>query len=183
MGDYLSERERAMFAALPRYRLGSAVLEDRVVSALVKRGLLRRAITAFGRAPWRVLSQLSAAAAVLVGVIALGRATQAADLDRGVGPVVANGFVAAVALDSIRRLTGARGEAAALLPIVRRMGSVAAGAVVMLPADTVDAIARIARDMARTTYRAASLQLARTRRDTMVALARSQGIYPEPLAR
>ena len=183
----LTPRERAMLSALPRHRVGSAVLEDRVVDALVRRGLLRRLGAAFGRAPWRVLSYLSAAAAVFVLGAAVDRTVHAAD---SVPAPASTGESVALAAPSADAGPGRESDsvwhrgAARVLPLVHRVGTVTVGAIVMLPNDTVDVLARFARDFARSTFRAAALQLARTRADSMVAMARSSGYaLAEPVAR
>jgi hypothetical protein len=184
MDDRLTPRERAMFASLPRQRVGSAALEDRVVSSLVQRGLLRRTMMAFGRAPWRVLSQLGATAAVFIIGVLVGRTGQAANVVHPERDVVAVGVVAGGALAGTALLAGTeRQSKGSFQPVMRRMGSATMGAaLVMLPPDTVDALLRIARDFARVTVRAASLQLARSHADTMVAMARVVGV-PEPVWR
>jgi hypothetical protein len=198
--DELSPRERAMLSSLPRARVGSAALEDRVVTALVQRGMLRRTVMAFGRAPWRMMVPLSAAAAVFLMSAVLGRTSQAADVAAtneaaGTSASLAVGTeenmlleTAASIGDSIRLAAIVSGAMAArhvtnspLMPAVERMGSTYAGAFTLLRPDTVQALARIARDLVRTTYRAAALQLARTRADSMFALAPMA--LPEPVAR
>jgi hypothetical protein len=175
----LTGRERAMLAALPRYRVGSAALEDRVVGALMRRGLLQRTVVAFGRAPWRVLTQLAAAAAVFLMGALLWRTSQATEVP-GASGMLANGSHAtsAQATPGTASLAGDARDtilalAVASAPVVRRMGTAYAGALIMLPADTVESLARIARDFARFTVRAAGLQLARTHEDTMMVLART----------
>ncbi len=176
MDDQLTARERAMFASLPRHRVGSAALEDRVVHSLMERGLLRRVTMAFGRSPWRVLGQLTAAAMVFVVGVVVGRTGQAASI-----PVASRDLQA---VEGLAGTPGARVAAvgmaqttpshvSSLGPILQRVGSVYVGVLVMLPVDTVDALTRIARDVARMTFNAAALQLARTHRDTVVAMLRT----------
>ena len=191
MDDYsLTPRERAMLTALPRYRVGSAALEDRVVDALVRHGLLRRVGAAFGRAPWRVLSYLSAAAAVFVLGAAVDRTVNAADS----APASVGAAGGAVAIAMLAAASGAETRksdsiwqrgVSRMAPLVRGAGNAAVSAVTQLPGDTVDALARIAGNFARATYRAASLQLARTHADSVVAMARSSRgfLLAEPVAR
>jgi hypothetical protein len=183
--DELSPRERMMLSSLPRARVGSAALEDRVVTALVQRGLLRRTVMAFGRAPWRMMVPLSAAAAVFLMSAVLGRTSQAADVAATTEATGPSASLSSSIADSMRLAMFVSGALTARRvtnsPIVNRVGSTYAGAFTLLRPDTVQTLARIARDIVVTTYRAAALQLARTHQDSMFALARTA--LPEPVAR
>jgi hypothetical protein len=151
--DDLTPRERAMFAALPRHRVGSAALEDRVVAALMHRGLLHRMSAAFGRTPWRVVTQLAAAAAVFVMGAVYGQSSLAASKQRSAptGP------------DLVSMQNEQTGEVKPedLAPLIKRVGTAYVSVLSMLPADTVDTLARFAHQAAKATWRAAASQMAR----------------------
>jgi hypothetical protein len=177
MDDQWTARERTMLASLTRHRVGSAALEDRVVHALVERGLLRRVAMAFGRSSLRVLGQLTAAAMVFVVGVVVGRTGHAADVpvasrDHHAVEGLAGGQAATMVPD-LALEQAAPIPRASLGPILQRVGTAYVGVLVMLPVDTVDALTRIARDVARMTFNAAALQLARTHRDTIIAMRRA----------
>jgi hypothetical protein len=158
--DELTPRERAMFAALPRHRVGSAALEERVVGALVQHGLLRRMSIVFGRTPWRVMTQLAAAAAVFVVGVLVGQNVRATTKS----PVLPS-----VESQDLAATQGAEVQPEELAPLIKRVGTAYVSVIAMLPADTVDTLARMAHNVAVSTFRAAASQMSKLHSDSVQA--------------
>ena len=166
--DELTPAMRAMLGALPRTRVPSAALENRVVGALRERGLLRRLTQSprFGGASWRRLTQVAGIAAVFVAGMFVGRGTTPAST---------------LAMQHVE--SGKRIEGTQLPPTISRVGAAYVASLAMIPADTVDSIARIALKVARSTFGSAARELVRRMpADSIVALLAPMGIRVVPLA-
>jgi hypothetical protein len=123
------------------------------VGALVERGMLRRMAAAFGRAPVQVLSRMAKVAAVFVVGMLVGRApsaVRAASSDMQ-GPKSAIATAAQEVVDSV--------PVAELVPLIKRTGSQYVAVLAMIPRDTVDSIARLARKVAVETFRDMARQI------------------------
>lgn len=154
----LTFEERAAFAALPRERLGSAELEDRVVRALAAQSLLRpRFATPEVTRRSRLLRRVGMIAAALIVFTAgatFGRLTTA-------GREPASALAASSHPDS-----------ASVALLVQRAGSEFVHTLERIPSATDSADARRAQEqeVARSTLRAAAQQVARVSPDDPLAL-------------
>lgn len=160
--DELTPAMRAMLGALPRTRVPSAALEERVVGSLRARGLLRRLVRSprLGAAGWRRLGQIAAAAGIFLAGIGVGQVTRSETA------------VALRALEAERPV-----ERAEVAPVIGRMGAAYAASIALIPQDTVDSLARIAMQVARTTFLGAAMQLARRMpADSLAALLAPAGV-------
>jgi hypothetical protein len=138
--DPLTPEDRAQLAALPRERLSSAALEDRVVRALVAQHLLRPRRGSAVRLS-RLAAMIAAALMIFVGGYAAGRSST---------------------VDSRPAAMGARVDSAQLGRLVQRAGSEYVRLLERIPvADSTDPRVTVGREAARATLRAAAKQVAR----------------------
>lgn len=138
--DDLTPDEHARFAALPRERLGSAALEDRVVRALVAERLLRER-PGFVLRTHHVFALIAASLVLFVGGFVAGRSS---------------------ALTTNPRAMSTRVDSAQLGRLVQRAGSEYVQLLERIPvADSSDPRATVGREAARATLRAAAKQVAR----------------------
>ena len=164
----LSPAERRAFEALPRERPPRAELEDRVVAALQRRGLLPipLAQTAAGArrhlAPWLV-GAIAASLALFVGGFAAGQ-------------YVGSRSGAAAALSGVQ---ASRGDVAEVAAHAERAGAIYVAALTALSqlSDTADAATRAtARRAAMTAFGAAASEVARLAPDDPLAAAVMRGL-------